>query len=217
MTLREAGRKFAPGGQAFTVRQLADAFGVSPPISVRDLIRRGRPETAIRDSGDLGPSTVTGQAKLFLTSEGFWSFSGHVHESGALSHEYAFGAVLDFVDPDGTAFAFANSGEVHGALAPGSPDDAWQQNGHDRRIGTHWDEIKNAGAHFKLDVNTDAGGIVASIGTILFTGIPQVVYAIGEHNPKVACAVDDGANPSNDPNAPDGDCQVGTGFNWNIG
>jgi hypothetical protein len=188
-TLRQSAVKFRRPGEPFGVRGLADFLGVGPAVSTRDLIRRLKPESIRRDSGSLGPSSVSGNAQLYLTSEGFWLFRGHVHESGALSHDYSFGAALDFADPSGKGFAFGNSGTVHGTLEPGSRDSDWHQSGYDRRIGRHWDELKHAGATFRLEVETGLDDVLAAVATILFTGLPQIVFEIAHHDPRVVCAV----------------------------
>jgi hypothetical protein len=115
------------------------------------------PETISLASGPLGPSTVSGSASLVMNSDGFWFFSGHVHESGFIGHDYAFGMTLDTLEPlSGKALVFTNEGTVHGTSDPwGSRDDDWTQQGKDQLISSNWDKIKTSQALATLHVSSD--------------------------------------------------------------
>src|SRR5271157_3661301 len=102
---RQAAQKWTSAGQAISSRSLAQQFSMTAPISLARLTNMLSPETVILSSGDLGPSTVTGWAQLGLQSNGYWSYRGHVRESGALGHNYVFGVALQgFTNAAGATF-----------------------------------------------------------------------------------------------------------------
>jgi hypothetical protein len=182
-TLRQAPYKFTPVGKRLSIRDTASHLGLRGPISCRDLIRRLKPQYYNADSGDLGPSTITGRAQLVLFSDGFWTYRGHVHESGAIGHDYAFATVINYRGPDGKAYAFANSDTVHG-LDVGSRDSDWQQDGWDQRISAQWDAIASSSWKADLHVSTDAAAVVelilaglglaaVGVGAAIFVGDPN--------------------------------------------
>lgn len=134
-------------------------------------------ETVVRDSGTLGPSTVTGSAHLWLNSDGFWTYQGHIHESGFVGHNYAFAIVLDFLDPSGKAPSFVQIGSIHGTdpIDAGSSDDDWQQSGHDSLIADNWDVIKTRGIRSDLHVSTEPlSALEAAVGAVVLALVAAV-------------------------------------------
>ncbi|MFI9105512.1 hypothetical protein ACIGXA_33895 [Streptomyces fildesensis] len=165
-TLRSAAYRFTPIGKVLSVRGLVSHLGLSGEISGRDLLRRLTPQSYYIRSGDLGPSTVTGKADLVVFSDGFWSYRGDVHESGLIGHDYVLGILLDYVDPNGEVYAYANDGTVHG-LDIGSDDDSWQKDGWDQRISRNWDAIAAAGWQANLHVSTNLLAAVEAMAVAL--------------------------------------------------
>jgi hypothetical protein len=154
-----------------------------------------------RQSGDLGPSTVTGSAAVLLQQDGLGSFQGTVHESGAIGHNYLFAvAFLDVVDANGKALAFAQSGHVGGQIdLTGPTTDNFKYDGPKDRnvqelIYDKWNAVVNSRTEFRLHVSTDPLSVVefgvfglfaeliARLGIAAITGV-----ALFLGNPKVHC------------------------------
>ena len=135
-------------------------------------------ETVVFDSGMLGPSTVSGQAQLALSSDGFWSFRGSVHESGAVGHNYFFAFALNVTDSAGKTLAFVQQGSVSGTFDVGSRDDTWQQDGYDPFIVASWDTIRTSGYNARLHVSTDPLQAVEAVLAGLFTAAAAAGFAV---------------------------------------
>lgn len=190
MSLRGAARKFVLPNAPLSVTALArKELCLTSSVSVRDLMRRLQPEIATFRSGSISATTVRGQAVLGVSSDGFCSFRGHVHENGVVSHDYSFGAVFQFVDPDGTVYACVNSGSVHGALSLGSRDDDWQEDRRDCRISANWDSIKRSPVRFGLKVDLNELDLILDIAGALFPVVPPhiVVITTAKDNVKALC------------------------------
>jgi hypothetical protein len=169
------------------------AFG-GEQTGTMDLTVTIQGETVVRDSGTLGPSTVTGSAHLWMNSDGFWTFQGHVHESGFIGHSYAFAIVLDFLDASGNAPSFVQAGSIHGTdpIDAGSSDDDWQQSGHSDLIEQNWDVVKTRGIRSDLHVSTDAlSAFEAGIGAVVLALVVTVGVVAGTRfvsDPRTKCA-----------------------------
>jgi hypothetical protein len=146
-------------------------------------------ETVHFDTGHLGPSTDTGNAELWLSSEGFWSYRGWVHESGAFGHNYVLGMALTYDDGSGRPFTFANQGTVHGTFDVGSRDDSWTQDGYDRRIADNWDVIKYTGWRANLHVATNPLAITEAVLIGLAIGVGVAGFTLFAGSPDTHCSV----------------------------
>lgn len=181
------------GVAVISARALASEFRLAPPTSLLAILRRLElkldPETIVRNSGELGPSTTSGWAQLLFNSAGFWCYRGHMHESGFIGHHYAFTAVIDFKDAFGRVIAFVQQGEIDGTVDPfGSRDSDWQQNGHDPFFSDNWDSLKHCKAKFELRVTTDPSeAIVAIAGIGLVTAAAGVGFVVFASDPNVKC------------------------------
>ena len=127
---REAATKRVPFGHQISVRKLAQTFDMRPPVSLRTLINvldNALPDFVVFDSGPLGPSTTTGEAQIRMTIDGQVTFTGKVHESGAVGHNYVFAMIVDaYHDSAGDALVFLHKGSVNSPIDEfGSPDDPW--------------------------------------------------------------------------------------------
>jgi hypothetical protein len=108
-------------------------------------------------SGQTTPATLGGWAELWMNSDGFWSFRGHVHDSGFFDLFYASLVVVNPHDANLKTPVFQQNGSVTGSGNPfGSNDDNWTQNGQDPFISDNWDKIKTAAATFRLHAQAEA-------------------------------------------------------------
>jgi hypothetical protein len=194
-----ADRKIVPPHQAGSTRDLALAMRMTVPISLIQLVGTLDllpPATVIFDSGTLGPSTVTASAQVGIQGDGLASFRGHIHESGAIGHNYLFAiALLDLQDSQGNTLVFAHEGKVNGQLNIGSSDDDWQTDGHNVLISDNWDIAKKSGFHAHLHVSTDPMQAIETIITGGFAAVGVVAFALFASDPETKCTW----GPSGDP------------------
>jgi hypothetical protein len=179
-SLKQAIQKAEPiiGRISFPVslRKLAHRVQLSSlPTSLKTLIQtQPKPEHLILQSGELHADTVRGWVQLGISSDGFWSFRGHVHENGFVGHNYAFTVALEFVDSSGNVPIFSQEGALGGAVNPfDSRDEDWQQDGQSAILNQNWETIRGQGIRSKLHVATDPFQVVA----VVF--MPLVIIAAG--------------------------------------
>jgi hypothetical protein len=164
---------------------------MSVPISVIRLVDNLNhlpPATVIFNSGTLGPSTVTAWAQVGLQSDGLASFRGHIHESGAVGHNYLFAmALLDLKDNQGNTLVFSQKGSVNGTLDIGSRDDNWQIDGSNSLISDKWDVAKNSRVQAHLKVDTDPFQVLETVVLGLFAAAGVVWLVLFGSDPKTKC------------------------------
>jgi hypothetical protein len=160
------------------VRALANRFQLRlSPISLKTLVETpSKPEHLILESGELNADTVRGWAQLGISSDGFWSFRGHVHEDGFVGHNYAFTVALEFIDLSGNVPIFSQEGGLGGTVDPfDSRDEDWQQDGQSSMFNQNWETIRSQGIRTNLHVATDPFQVVETV----FLPLIAAVVAIG--------------------------------------
>ena len=186
-SLREASRRHLKiDWDPIAVRSIARLLEVSPH-SLRDLLDRLDQKKMTRSSGSLLPSSVKGTATLELTSDGFYRFSGHVHENGFLKHDYTLVAVPNFVDADGTVLYFAETGEVSDAL-----DSDFDRMGWDPFISKHWDQLNRGSVGFRLEVTHDVDLVALITGLVVIVGAVALSIYVSKHPERVRRTEDGG-------------------------
>ncbi|MCX4996754.1 hypothetical protein OG739_29065 [Streptomyces longwoodensis] len=122
-----------------------------------------------------GGVPVGGWYSLSVFPSGTYSYSGHMHVSGAPSYTFAGVCVVRFTN--GTAFVFQTSGRLHGTFESGSRDHNWSTSGSRQSIRDAW---KNSGggwnARCSNRVDIDLGALVNS--TVQAVGYAARVIAI---------------------------------------
>jgi hypothetical protein len=164
-------------------------------------------DALVFDTGPMRADYVTGWAQLAITSNGFWSFRGHVHDAAFIGHNYAVGVAIDFRDASGKTIAVTQEGSLHGTLAVGDRVDDWQQNGSDTPdsfIVDNWDALRHVGIKWTLHVSTSAIDVVETIVfplTVVVIGAGLILFA---SDPKTTCTWFPGPDPNNpdDPKRP---------------
>jgi len=137
------------------------------------------PQAVAFASGTLGPSTTTASATWVMNAQGFWNFSGSIHESGVIGHAYGFGMALNVKDANGVGFAVVKSGSVGPNLPGGTTDDSWSLTGFDQRIIDNWPTIVSAQSSAGLNVTTDPIHIFDAVLTALGVVFVAVLFAAG--------------------------------------
>ncbi|MGQ8826259.1 LGFP repeat-containing protein [Bacillus sp. NA_146.1] len=149
------------------------------PIADSRTIRTGMIHTK-------GGAAVNGFAELTLNSDGTYSYSGKIHDSGAVSYDVIMVITLDLREWGGPVLAFTERGDVEGSLSIGGDEnhtwgkfrphdgDDWKV---DERIREHWDKIRHSGWQYAFKVNFGAGDLFGLVAGIL-VGSP--LYAAGK-------------------------------------
>ncbi|MFH9087721.1 hypothetical protein [Streptomyces sp. NPDC017673] len=122
-----------------------------------------------------GGVPVGGWYSLSVYPSGSYSYSGHMHDSGAPSYNFAGVCVVRF--SDSTAFVFQTSGRMHGTFESGSRDYNWSRSASRASIRDAW-RASGGGWNARCTnrVNADIGALVDS--TIQAVGYAAKVIAI---------------------------------------
>lgn len=201
VSFRDAAKVKVPPNDPVDMATLAQQMKLSRPVSLRTLItdlNASPPDSVIFNSGQLGPSTTTGQALVGFTIAGGVSYQGSVHESGFIGHTYTFAmAVYNYRDASGKVFVFLKNGTIGGTVdAFDSRDDSWSESNFDPLIPKQWDSIKKSGWYANLYVDTDAGQVLELVADVVLVAVSAVV-AVYLGSPDASCTtgMDEEGNP----------------------
>lgn len=128
------------------------------------------------DTGSIGFNdgvAAGGNSHLSLFPNGAYSFTGHFHDSGAVSYDTSLVWVLK--GNSGTAFTFSHKGRIHGTFEAGSRDDDWGESNTNAALAAAWSEISSGYTwHWEAAVNADFGSLidaavkaVGAVGTVI--------------------------------------------------
>lgn len=106
-------------------------------------------------SANVSAETVSGWCELRIRADGKITYSGHLHESGALNHHYyIFTAIQLHGSPTGPLIA-AHTGTVRGTFGLGSRDDDWHGEDTSESIRQQWPLIASSPEQLtKMTVST---------------------------------------------------------------
>ncbi|MFF0556265.1 hypothetical protein ACH4ZU_03825 [Streptomyces sp. NPDC020472] len=122
-----------------------------------------------------GGVPVGGWYSLSVFPSGSYSYSGHMHDSGAPSYNFAGVCVVRF--GNGTAFVFQTSGRMHGTFESGSRDYNWNRSASRQSIRDAFRYSNGAwNARCTNKVNADIGALVNT--TVQAVGYVAKVIAI---------------------------------------
>jgi hypothetical protein len=139
------------------------------------------PQALLFPSTTLGPSTVTANANWVLMKDGFHIFTGNIHESGVLGHEYGFGMALNVTDANGVGFGVVHSGSIGPKLPFGDPDDAWRDIHFDQRIADNWDIIADPSTRARAGLNVDSRVLLGILDALSLPAIAVLGGFVGSH------------------------------------
>jgi hypothetical protein len=168
------------------------------PASIKGLGKLP-PRTVTFNSGGLSPGNTSGNCRLAINSDGFWSFSGHVHEAGIVGDKYVIAlALLDLKDVSGATFVAYHTGNVSGQLLPGPSDDNFDggpgDSGFDQHIIDQWDTVAHSRTRSTLHVATNVTDVTGLIGEALLI-VGAVVFFTGGKTECDPLTVDASGNP----------------------
>ncbi|MET8724593.1 hypothetical protein [Streptomyces misionensis] len=111
---------------------------------------------------------VGGWSSLTLHSDGTYSWSGHMHNSGGVGYNYSEACVIRF--QTGATYIFDVRGSM-GGLIGGSRDFNWQREGRLQTLPRVWDEASGYIPSCSARAGLDVGGTIDSAKD----GIPYVM------------------------------------------
>jgi hypothetical protein len=130
-----------------SLRALALRYGLEPPISISNLLGliESPPVTFHQDVVTPSGTALGGWVEMTLRSDGSYTFSGHMHDSGWDPYDFRVRAVVSTAD---LAVAAQHSGHTDGTGSSpfGSPnrDNDWSESGTEPRIQQYWSELRQA-------------------------------------------------------------------------
>lgn len=131
-------------------------------------------------------TALGGSCQVIANSNGDWTFSGHMHDSGFDTYDYGVAAVL--FTPSGVGYTLSYQGRAEGTSAGlpfGTPrrDDDWTRSGNNPSLRDNW--LQAAQAIFKVEITSQdklAGGlsdtVQKSLSDLAQKGIEAGVVAL---------------------------------------
>jgi hypothetical protein len=125
-----------------------------------------------------GGVPVGGSAHLTIRKDGSYTFTGHLHDSGATEYSVALAwAVKDFRD---MVYTFQHAGHVAGTFETGSRDDDWNIEAHNDALSANWSYLTarstgNGQASATLDLVNVTNSLIGTLGTVL--GVVAIAVA----------------------------------------
>jgi hypothetical protein len=120
---------------------------------------------------------ANGDVHAVFRRDGTFNCHGHFHNSGAIDLNYNL--VAGVLDANGNLYTMLHSGRVAGSLAPGSPDDNFNEEDRNDAIAQNWVVLLAGGNEFRCvaSTTTDFANItVEALGIAL--GIAGVVLGV---------------------------------------
>jgi len=137
------------------------------------------PDTVILASGPLNPDApITGWVELVMNSAGFFSYRGHLHNSGFVGYHFAVASAPHFQDANGAVLVASEEEHIGGTSSwEDSRDHDWQKDGFEPRIRDNWEALKQSGMTTTLKVESTAGDVINEV--LGLVGISLGVVAAG--------------------------------------
>jgi hypothetical protein len=143
------------------------------------------PETVTLDSGSITSGlSIGGSARLVMARGGETTFTGHLHDSGALGIDYLLTVIA--LTPSGTAYTVQRQGHTAGTLTPGSRDDDWTQTGVNDKIRDNWREASKAKMSWTLHANDT---LTPQLGKALEDALQDALKQAGQAAVKAVIAL----------------------------
>ncbi len=158
----------APAGPGrFNVFEGGSVFW-TPAAGAFELHERGLP-ASVTGHGDLvfGDGIAAGgSADIVLNADGSFTFSGHLHDSGAA--DYADSVVCAVVvKSTKTAYIWPHDGKMYGTFTPGDRNDDWTDTGTRQELVDAWTDIcAGYEVSFHAEINWNPDGWVETIKAI---------------------------------------------------
>jgi hypothetical protein len=166
-----------------STRDLAALLGLTPPVTLRDIVDRLHYvesislDKLIHTDDD---AAINGRVAFVLRSDGTSVFSGHMRATGFPSYHYGVQAWA--ASGDGIIVAAQHTGNVFGSDTPGDRQRNWSQPGTNLAIKQHWRSLRG-GAGIGYNLHADIGGVLGGALDVLTFAIKGVIayVAIGPY------------------------------------
>ena len=143
----EAAKLAGTSAMPISLRAVALRYGLESPISMLNLLGliESPPVTFHQDVVTPSGTALGGRVEMTLRSDGSYTFSGHMHDSGWDPYDFRVRTVVSTAD---LAVAAQHSGHTDGTGSSpfGSPkrDNDWSESGTEPRIQQLWSELRQA-------------------------------------------------------------------------
>lgn len=133
-------------------------------------------------SGTLNPpEPITGWVELTINSEGFFTYRGHLHDSGWVGYHVSVASALNFQDKDGGVIVATEDTHLGGTSSPFEDrNHDWNWSGFEPRIRDNWDVLSTRGLTTVTKVNVTVGDAVAAAaaGAVIGAVVGAVMFVI---------------------------------------
>jgi hypothetical protein len=143
----EAAKLAGPSASPISLRAVALRYGLEAPVSILNLVGliESPPVTFHQDVVTPSGTALGGWVEMTLRSDGTYTFSGHMHDSGWDPYDFRVRAVVSTAD---LAVAAQRTGHTDGTGSDpfGSPNRNydWSESGTEPRIQMFWAELRQA-------------------------------------------------------------------------
>lgn len=161
-----------------STRDLATLLGLTPPVTLRDIVNRLHVvetiplDKAIHTSDG---SAINGRVAFELRSDGTSVFSGHMRATGLYSYHYGVQAWA--TSGDGIIVAAQHTGNVFGFDTPGDRQRNWSQPGINPGIKEHWRSLRS-GAGIGYNMHAEIGGVLGGALDVLEFAVKGVIARV---------------------------------------
>ena len=143
------------------------------------------PSAVTLDSGAITSGlSIGGSAKLVMARDGQFTFSGHMHDGGALGIDFLLTLVA--MSPSGIAYTVQHVGHTAGTFTPGSRNDDWVIPGFNEGIRNNWSEASKARLSWTLHANDT---LTPQLGKALEEALQEALKQAGQAAVKAAIAL----------------------------
>ncbi|MGA9150093.1 MAG: hypothetical protein WBZ36_05915 [Candidatus Nitrosopolaris sp.] len=173
-----------PSNQIPTMRwfsqHFATSLGIPPPTSLRYIVELLEGDSVVYNSPpNIGGQDIDAHANFGINNNGYWWFTGHVHDSGPTAYNYVCAvSLIDVKDSKGNTPVLYHQGKVHGTFDPGSRDDSWDVPNQSAVFAENWDAVKRSRCNFGFHAATDLGDITEDLLIGLFVGAADTIHSI---------------------------------------
>jgi hypothetical protein len=151
--VRAAAQQAGLDQPVLSIRDLAGKFWLPEPISVRRLIKELAPERVLFETGSAEAGDVSGWARLWVLSTGWWDLKGSLDDSGFwYGDNYVLALAFKHVDSSGVTFGVKQAGHLDAGEST-----SFHQNGREPWIEANWEAIKSEGFAWHLHADPSLG------------------------------------------------------------
>ncbi len=154
-----------------TVNHVLGTFGIPRPIALREAIQGLQPVT-LRFS--LNDATCEGFCTIVLSLDGKVSYSGHVHNSGALDARYI---AITSIPVTPSPVLIGHQGTVGGTFGLDPRGDDWDEKGTSHLAASDWWSFRTATARATTQFGASTG-LFEVVSSLFGAGTGEFVFSL---------------------------------------